>query len=75
MESQVIRLLELKREMDLHALGRHISINNERYEDAMTSHFLFYSALDEFQTIKRKLNQKETDEFLGAMFCLDYRFK
>ena len=73
MESQVIRLMKLKRYIDLYAMARQISIRDQRYEDAMTNHFFFYSYLDEFQAIKKKLNQKETNELLGAMFCIDYR--
>ena len=76
MESQVIiKLLKLKRLIDLYSLARQISIRDGRYEDAMTNQFMFYMYEDEFQSIKKHLNQKETDEFLGAMFCLDYRFK
>ena len=76
MESKVIiKLLELKRLVDLYALARQMSIRDERYEDAMTNHFMFYMYLDEYQDIKHSLTQKETNAFLSAMFCFDYRFK
>lgn len=75
MESQVKNLMVLKRDMIFAALARHISIEHERYEDAMTNQFLFYACSDKYFDIKKKLNQKETNEFLGAMFCMDYRFK
>ena len=75
MEQKIIKLMRLKHRIDMYAMARQISIRDGRYEDAMTNHFFFYSYLDEFQDIKRNLNQKETDKFLSAMFCFDYRFK
>jgi hypothetical protein len=67
--------MQLKHFVDMYALGRQISIRDGRYEDAMTNHFMFYMYLDEYQDIKRSLTQKETNAFLSAMFCFDYRFK
>lgn len=76
MEPQVIiKLLELKRLVDLYAMARQMSIRDGRYTDAMTNHFMFYMYEDEFQSMKKHLNQKQTDAFLSAMFCIDYRFK
>jgi hypothetical protein len=69
----IIKLLILKRTIDMYALARQVSIRDGRYTDAMTDHFLFYSNLDEYQDIKHKLTQKQTNAFLSAMFCFDYR--
>jgi hypothetical protein len=73
MEQKINRLMQLKKLMHIYSFGRHISINEGRYEDAMTNHFFFYSYWDEYQSIKKKLTQKETNAYLSAMFCIDYR--
>ena len=76
MEPQIIiELMKLKRLVDLYAMARQMSIRDGRYTDAMTNHFMFYMHLDEYQDIKHKLTQKETNALLSAMFCFDYRFK
>ena len=74
MEQEVIiKLLKLKQVIDMYALARQVSIRDGRYTDAMTNHFMFYSYLYEYQDIKHKLTQKQTNAFLSAMFCFDYR--
>ena len=74
MESEmIIKLMVMKRLVDLYALARQMSIRDGRYTDAMTNHFMFYMYLDEYQDIKHRLTQKETNAFLSAMFCFDYR--
>lgn len=73
MEQKIIKLMELKRLIDLYALARQMSIRDGRYTDAMTNHFMFYMHLDEYQDIKHSLTQKQTNTFLSAMFCFDYR--
>jgi len=74
MEQEVIiKLLKLKQVIDMYALARQISIRDGRYTDAMTNHFMFYSYLAENQDIKHKITQKQTNAFMSAMFCFDYR--
>ena len=73
MESQVIRLMKLKRYIDLYAMARQISIRDGRYEDAMTNQFFFYMNMDEYLNKKKNLSNKEMMEIIKAMICIDYK--
>ena len=74
MESQVIiKLMEMKRLVDLYAVARQISIRDGRYTDAMTDHFMFYMYLDEYRNMKEKLSDKQMTVFIKAMICIDYK--
>lgn len=72
MESKVIQALHLYRDLHSYALFRQLSIDANRFEDAMTNHFLFKSYLSDYSELKDSMTQAERNHFMMALTCLDY---
>ena len=74
MESKVIRAMRAFGNAHSYATGRQISIDQNRFEDAMTNHFLFKANVDEYFDIKDSMTQEERNHLMLANTCFDYTF-
>jgi hypothetical protein len=74
MESKVIDAMKAFISSQNYALGRQISIDDRRFEDAMTCHFFFKMYVDEYFDIKESMTQDERNRLMAARTCLDYSY-
>lgn len=74
MESKVIDAMRAFISSQDNALDRQISIDDGRFEDAMTCHFFFKMYVDEYFDIKESMTQDERNRLMAARTCLDYSY-
>ena len=72
MESKVIQAMMAFNSSQFSALHRQVSIDEGRFEDAMTYHFFFKMYIDEYFEIKKSMTQEERNHLMMARTCLDY---
>lgn len=72
MESKVILAMRAFGIAHDNAIARQISIEDGRFEDAMTYHFFFKMHMNEYFDIKESMTQEERNHLMMARTCLDY---
>ncbi len=73
MESKIRELLYLRSAMFEQSARRQDFIIRNDFQMAMYNHFLFLSLAEEYGEIKNSMTQKESQQYMLAMLCWDYK--
>lgn len=71
MESKVNLALLKQAFMNHHAWLRNRFINENEFESAMTQHFFWLFAVDEYFELRRSMTEEENTKFMLASNCYD----
>ena len=73
MESKVTRLLYLRSQMYFCSYRRQAYIELDDFQMAMYYQFKFLDLGEEFSEIKNSVTSKESQDYIQAMLCWDYK--
>ena len=59
--------------MFFHSYRRQVYIDLDDFQMAMYNHFMFLDLAEQFGAIKNSMTKKESQQYMLAMLCWDYK--